>query len=164
MDTEEAERLARSWMDDWLLGKQMAIGLLGIGLNDFEATQAVTLVKALIPNQDWYAASSKKQATPETRSKKRAFRLLSMLLQDPDVQRAMGVNRYDDILWYNKESFDALLTALFAVSVVDGTDDPDTEPSGVVKKLSKRAKLINKLRKADKKSEYEVEKLLASLG
>jgi hypothetical protein len=76
----------------------------------------------------------------------------------------MGVNRYDDILWYNKESFDALLTALFAVSVVDSTDDPDTEPSGVVRKLSKRANLINKLRKADKKSEYEVEKLLASLG
>ena len=92
---EEAISLARSWMDDWLLGKQLAAGLMGSGLSDHEATQAVTLVKALIPNQDWYEASSKKQVTPELRTEKRTYRLLYTLLQDPDVQRAMGVNRYE---------------------------------------------------------------------
>ncbi len=146
----------------------MMAGLQGLGLGTYEAAQAVTLVKALIPHQDWYEASSKKRAAPELRTEKRTYRLLSALLQNPDVQQAMGVNQYEDTLWYNKEGFDALLTALFAVAVADVTSDAitrdtDAKRSRVIKALKKRAKMIKKLRKADRKSEYEVEKLLAAL-
>ena len=162
-DPAEAARLARGWMDDWLLGKQMMAGLQGLGLGDFEAARAVTLVKALISHQDWYAASSKKQAASELRTEKRAHRLLAALVQDPDVQQVMGVNRYEDILWYNQEGFDVLLTALFAVAVIDVTREPGLKRKRVVKKLEKRARLLKKLRKADERAEYEVEKLLAAL-
>jgi len=167
-DPAEAKSLVRGWMDEWLLGKQMMAGLQGLGLGAFEAAQAVTLVKALIPHRDWYEVSSKKRATPEMRTEKRAYRLLSKLLQDPDVQQALGVNRYEDVLWYNREGFDALLTALFAVAVTDITNgaitrDPDVKRSRVAKMIKKRASVIKKLRKADRKSDYEVERLLAAL-
>ncbi len=162
-DATEAASLARNWMDDWLLGKQLAAGLVGAGLSADEAAQAVALVKTLIPNQDWYEASSKKEAAPEIRKEKRAYRLLSALLQDPDVQRAVGMNRFEDVLWYNKERFDALLTALYAVAAADFSSNSDAKTSKVIKMLKKRATVIKKLRKADKNSAYEVNKLLAFL-
>jgi cytochrome c556 len=162
-DPAEAASLARGWLDEWLLGKQMMPGLQGLGLGAFEAAQAVTLVKALISHQDWYAASSKKRVAPELRTEKRAYRLLSALLQDPDVQQALGVNRYEDVLWYNREGFDALLAALFAVAAADVSGEPGVKRKRAVKKLQKRAKLLEKLRKADAKAAYEVERLLAAL-
>ncbi|HEY53573.1 MAG TPA: alpha-amylase [Caldilineae bacterium] len=162
-DPAEAKKLARGWMDDWLLGKQMMAGLQGLGLGEFEAAQAVTLVKALISGQDWYAASRKKRAAPDLRTEKRAYRLLAALLQDSAVQQVMGVNRYEDILWYNQEGFETLLTALFAMAAANITVDPEVKRRRVVKALKKRAKLLKKLRKADRLSTYEVGKLLAAL-
>ncbi|OGO29233.1 MAG: hypothetical protein A2136_00065 [Chloroflexi bacterium RBG_16_54_11] len=44
---------------------------------------------------------------------------MTRILSDTDAQGYLGVNRYQDILWFNKESFEDLLWWLFIAAVVE---------------------------------------------
>ena len=148
-------------MDDWLLGKLLAGGLQEFGLSNHDAWQAVARVKVLVKHQDWFAASKKETKAASDIAGTRPYRVLSRLLNDPDVQRLLGVNRFQDVLWYGKEAFDALLRALFAVAVpqVTGAAKPGKRKSA--KRIARRYRVIERLQKAHDQAGYQVERLLA---
>ena len=41
------------------------------------------------------------------------------LLSDSDALNYLGVNRYQDILWFNKEAFEDLMWWLFIIAAVE---------------------------------------------
>ena len=64
------------------------------------------LIKVLTSLQDWY------QEPPAP------LALLDRLLADPDARQYLGVNRYNDILWYDGAGFASLRSWLYWLAAV----------------------------------------------
>jgi hypothetical protein len=86
---------------------------------------------------------------------------VTALLADSEAQRFLGVNRFDGVLWFNKESFEQLLWWMLWLAVVDAWSDAQ-RPAGVaVAQVAERYRVVEVLQRAGDASEYRVEKLLA---
>jgi hypothetical protein len=168
------EEVSRSWVDEWLLGKILANTFSISGFDENEAWRKVNLVKILIGHQNWDKTAHQK--------KDRTYLILQSWLRDREVQTFVGINRYQGVLWFNKESFDDLLWWMFAVAAAEiispavakasvqkeepevsetGRLDPASDrEDGVVSRLTACFEMIQKLQEAEDKSDYQVEKLL----
>ncbi len=151
---------AHSWMDEWLLGKVTAQALVDYGLSAAEAESQVELVKLLIAHQGLLQPSGA-AAGAAAHSLPAPHALLRTLLAADDVQRYLRVNRFEGVLWYNKEAFATLVHGLYTAAVVaqvaaggDGTAEVVSELYAVAEALLA----------ADAASGYRVEQLLAWAG
>jgi hypothetical protein len=160
------EGQSRSWVDEWLLGKVIAGALRDLGLDEPAAWQAVGVIKLLTSHQHWFVVEA-----PDARS--RAYRVLKTLLQDDEVQQFLQVNRYQGVLWFNKEAFARLLWWLLLLAVVEIGADLPFDPSAslgaedrfgpaeeAANKILACYEVVQLLHRAESKSDYQVEKLL----
>lgn len=151
---EELEKFAavsRSWIDEWLLGKILSNTIQTLGAEQQVLWRAVPLFKLLVAKQgQWFALTAKKA--------ERAYVTLQTWLKDPEAQQYLGVNRFNGVLWYNKENFHKLLHWMFTLSVVDiiGTHAPKKVPAAILEGY----RLVETLKAADEVSGYQVEALL----
>ncbi|MEE9616239.1 MAG: alpha-amylase family glycosyl hydrolase, partial [Anaerolineae bacterium] len=60
VDEAAFARISRSWIDEWLLGKIIAVALQDLGLDDGAAWQAVTTIKILTSHQRWFETEAPK--------------------------------------------------------------------------------------------------------
>jgi len=111
----EYEEISRSWIDEWMLTKTLSTTLSELGSEDRSIWRAVTLIKLLTSHQSWWTIIN----TTEKTKVKPAYHILTRIFSDNDAQLFLGVNRYKDILWFNKESFEDLLWWLFIIASVD---------------------------------------------
>jgi hypothetical protein len=72
----------------------------------------------------------------------------------------LGINRYRDILWFNKEAYVELLDWLLLVSFVQNGDTSKVGKKRFCETITFCSKLIKALRRAEKGSEYQIEKLM----
>jgi hypothetical protein len=107
----------------------------------------VDVIKILTSQQRWFDV--------DTAAAKRPAQVLDSLLADPDAVRFLQVNRYNEIDWYNKESFEELLTWLMLVEAVKATVVGEDVP----KTLGAAHDVVLALQQAEAHSEYQVEKL-----
>jgi len=84
-------------------------------------------------------------------------------LKDSELRDFLQVNRYRDLLWFNKEAFNELLQWLLAMAVLDAIRTSGKDKKVLCKELERRYKIVRKFQTAEKKSEYQLEKLLAAL-
>jgi hypothetical protein len=105
------EAQSRSWIDEWLLGKVLARVLQDLGADEAAAWRGVAIVKWLTSQQ-----SALESAGPDTAEG--AYMLMEKLLQDDDLQQFLGVNRYRDVLWFNKEAFEQMVWWLLVAADV----------------------------------------------
>ena len=82
------------------------------------------------------------------------------LTTDEDVQRFLQVNRYQGILWFNKEAFEELMDWMIGIAVINTIANADFEYSQQINQIADRFQVIRKLKKAESQSDYQVEKLL----
>ncbi len=122
------------------LGRTVAQTLMALGIADWQAWQAVSLIKVLTTHQQWYAA--------DVPAKKRVPQLLETLLADEDVRAFLKVNRYNEIDWYNKEAFEQLLWGLFAVAAIEAVSD-EAEGDDVPETLGAAYDVIMALQEAE---------------
>jgi hypothetical protein len=152
---DDTPEQARSWMDEWLLGKINLRALTGLGVDEWKATRCVELVKLLVGHQAWFEGKDSKPVTPD--------QALQAWLKDSAVQRFIDANRFQGVLWFNKESFDELLWWMYAVAVLRVMNVLLEEP-GEIEKIAQIVQacyaVILKLQAAEEKSEFQVEKLL----
>jgi hypothetical protein len=134
----DAAEISRSWIDEWLLGKFIVQTLRELGMEEPAAWRIVTLVKILVQH------GAALHLAPA------AFNL-QILLADLDAQAYIGVNRYQGILWFNKESFEELIQWLYTIGMlIDPARQADLEL------------LVQRWQAAADASAYQLEKLLAS--
>jgi hypothetical protein len=115
----------------------------------------MTLLKLMTTHQHWFAV--------EPAERLPAYQVLESLFRDNDVRQFLQVNRFRDIVWFNKEGFDQLLWGLLMLAVLErgpGALQQDV-PLQVV--LLERARILQVLRRAEEQSEFQVEKLLAAV-
>jgi len=148
------EGQSRSWIDEWLLGIVIAGALRDQGLDEPEAWQVVGRIKWLTSHQRWFALDA-----PSIHA--RAYHVLETLLKDDQVQQFLQVNRYQGVLWFNKEAFEQLLWWLTLLAVVEIGVDPLRPEAEVTREMLACYEVVQLLHRAEEKSDYQVEKLLS---
>jgi hypothetical protein len=161
---DEPQEISRSWLDEWLLGKVTAHTLIELGVPEPLAWLSVARLKLMIGHQDWCSSSSK--------SKDRAFLILQDWLRDREVQQYLGINRYQGILWYNKEAIDDLLWWMFNIAVIQtaasyeaeaGRQEAEQEKAEkhpVAEQIVACYEIIQRIQEAESAAQYRLEKLL----
>jgi hypothetical protein len=147
MDFEER---SRSWIDEWRLGQKVTEILTELELDEATAWRAITLIKILTNHQRWF-------------NQKAVHQVMEKLLKDSEVLQFLQINRYNDILWFNKEAFEELIWWLMLVSAIVIGFDPFRPVKELMKAFERCWSMIQSLQEAEQKSEYQVEKLLTAL-
>jgi len=96
--------------------------LLDLGLDQAAAWQAVAVVKSLTTHQRWFGQELDRPAGKRGRKQiaaERARRVLTTLLQDGEIQQFLLVNRYQGVLWFNKEAFERVVWWMLFLAVVE---------------------------------------------
>jgi len=149
--TSGTAQLSRSWIDEWLLGKVLVGELRELGLDEAQAARAVALAKVLTSHQSWYEANDNAPAL-------HAYQVVGDLFQDLDVQLYLAVNRYQQTLWFNKESFQDLMWWLTTIAVVQiAAHEP---PTRIAARIGAAYGIVKGLTRAATQSEFQVERLL----
>jgi hypothetical protein len=128
----------------------------------------VGIVRLLTRHHAWWqpapAPALPKPITRKTAARKPTYTapqpatVLRTWLSDREVQTFLNVNRYRDVLWYNKEAFEELVWWMFVVAVLDLAET--TEPAALPTAISTCYKVIQRLQQAEAVSDYQVEKLV----
>ena len=122
-------------------------------MNEQDAWDAVSTIKILIRHDKWYEIGPPKST--------RSFRILEGLLADMFVQGYLQVNRYQEILWFNQERYHDLLAWLAHSASINGIDQWGLMAEKTQDLVAGSYQVIRKLRKAEEKSDFQIEKLLA---
>jgi glycosidase len=139
---------SRAFLAEWLLGPELQRSFQAMGVAEPE--RAVRLVEVLVTHQDWLVQVA------DTRDP--ASKLLERLLSDEEVRSFIGENRYEDVLWFNKESFETLMWWLFLIALCGSLDS-----KAVGKDMGTVSTVVNRLLAAEKQSEYRVDAMVAAL-
>jgi glycosidase len=142
------DEISRGWIDEWLLGKLIAAALEEWGLEAEAARRAVALIKLLIGYQRWFEETND------------PYDVLYAMLREREVQAYLGVNRYEDILWFNHEAFEQWARWMLLLSAVDLATDAGDD---FAEFFTARYTLVRQWLKAEAASEYQVAKLLEAL-
>jgi glycosidase len=150
VNPNDFREVSRSWIDEWKLGKAIAGTLGALGLDDTASWESVTMIKLLTSHQGWF-------------QEKRAYQVLVSLLKDNEVQQFLQINRYNDILWFNREASDDLLWWLTMVAEIEISSNPHRTTDQAARDLEDCNEAIQKLKEAAEISGYQVEKSLEAL-
>jgi hypothetical protein len=142
-----AAEVSRSWMDEWQLGNLTTGALQDLGLDEAAARQAVSIVKLVTGLPGLCAGTG-------------PYHTLSSLLQDSEVQRFLGINRHQGVLWFNREAFRKLVWFYYAISVVETLASADEKDGKIAEALTACYAQVERLLDAEQSSGYQVEALL----
>ncbi len=150
-DAENVAEQSLAWLEDWLLGKLLAEQLQALDVPEAEAWRCVSVIKLLLTHDGTLMEALASESPTH------AF--LKALFQDKRTQTFLGVNRYEDVLWFNKEAFNLLLWWLNvrAAIVLLAASPDDLKVQWEV-----RAALLGRVLEAEAASGYQVKKLLAT--
>jgi hypothetical protein len=146
------QELSRTWIDEWLLGKILAGAMVDMGMTELQAQHNIQLIKILTNHADIDLPPSRGML----------YQSMQNWLKDADIQSFLGVNRYQDILWFKKEAFEELLWWMFAVQVMHACIR-ETESQQGPQVILAAYEVVRALQIAKEKSNYQVEKLLEGL-
>ena len=144
---------SRSWIDEWRLGRIINAALREMGAEEQAAGQAANLIKYLTSYQDWFRS-------PELRQPRG---LALALLGDREIQGALQVNRYQNILYFDKVAFERLLWWLLRAALVALRADPSTSQDEADALLAECHATVAALQQAAAEAGYQVERLRQAL-
>ena len=153
-------QISRAWVDEWLLGKHILHTFKDMGIKLESAERNLILVKILITHQHvWGRGSSLNN---------NAYQMVLTLLEDHEVQQFLSVNRYQDIIWFNKEAFEYLIWILYVASIIQitassGLASLAKKEEHLIERILKNYSTAQKILGAGKLSQYQVERLIAAL-
>lgn len=151
-EREGFQQRSREWFDEWLLGRVLADTYRSLGIGETQIQQSINIIRFLISQTDW--------ADSLTIIRRSKSIILDSWLVDPDIQQFLKINRYDDILWYNKEALEQFLFWMMAILLVNEITENGLLETQRSQKLANGYKFIQSLLKAADKSGYQVNKLV----
>ncbi len=142
---------SRAHLEEWRLGRVLEQTLSELGLGEADARRAVSLTRLLL-------------AHPElAQNPALLVQRMPELLQDPDVQGFLKVNRFDGVVYFNREAHQAWLTGLSQMSLTLAASEGEP-PTQVEKERKAWAALVAKLDKAAESSGYVVDQYLGRIA
>jgi hypothetical protein len=147
---EQNTGVSRSWIDELMLSKPV---------------QALSEALGMTPESGWLAVNGMKIALVhrfslfDPAADSPALMLCRRLFGDSDSQQALQVNRWQEVLYFNKEHFESLMRVIFTASLAEMT--LSSAKNAKMKKSWLDA--WKEVQSAESRSGYQVEKLLSSL-
>ncbi|MBA3945381.1 MAG: alpha-amylase [Herpetosiphonaceae bacterium] len=149
--TTEPALQSRQWIDEWLLGPIMADALRNMGADATASERAVTLIKLLTTHQQWFKDLERTNAQQV---------YLTQLVEDHDVQQWLGVNTFEGVRYFNRESFEQLLWWLFVTAVITTTAHPQESPSVIDTGVIALHHQLQQWLEASERSGYQLDTLM----
>lgn len=131
------------WIDEWRLGTMLGDALRATEVEDARIWQLIMLIKIALQQHDTASAEA--------------------LLNDPNVASFLNVNRFEDVLWFNKEQFGVLTNWLQVVGAMKVFGAETTAAKENAALVQQHAQWIA-WRSAEAQSEYRMDRLLAALA
>jgi glycosidase len=135
----DAEQV-RSWMDEWFLNRVILKTLIDMGVDAGNADKLLAAIKLSVAEPDMLFKEF--FATPAD--------LLQYVLNDRDGQAWLGVNTFQEVVWYSGEGFDWYVLWLLGLGTILAERDDQREAREVA---------VASLYSAAKRSDYQVERL-----
>ncbi len=151
---DDPENQAVSWFDEWQFGRILIDAALAVEISPDEAEKLIGRVRLLIGQQSWFNRLGREPLA----------QVMADWLSDSEVRRFIGVNRYQEILWYNREAFQDFLWWMMLIAVLQAAADPRLSASDVVERTLTTHDIILRLLTASTLSDYQIEKLLAAVA
>ncbi|MDR0525107.1 MAG: hypothetical protein LBG90_04475, partial [Spirochaetaceae bacterium] len=160
---------AAALMDHWRLGRKLREAFAGFGLSGDESSRAAELMRLIL-------SRTLPEQVPPLQSANPAENLILGYYKSEDFRRVLGVNRFEDTIWFNKEAFETalryipLFTALESPSAFEkpkkGKKPADSKMSETQgrKWLKSIAEITGAFAEAEAPSEYRLEGLIEALG
>jgi hypothetical protein len=149
ISTENGIEQSLSWIDQWHLGKPFVNLCTQSALSWEESNSAFLAMKIAVKHQDW--AKHLGQKSVKT--------LLREWLSDINVQSFLKVNRYNDILWYDREAFSNLLCLMELTALIQSQINGRSD-STLAETLISINVYVKQIMNLDKHSSYQVENLV----
>jgi hypothetical protein len=162
------DHCSRAWFDEWLLAKQVATALKISGASDAEAAEVVGTVRILLNHGEWTDAGVSSPGFEAIAPETRPLHYLSLWLKDREIQHFLGINRYQGVLWYNRESLEIFLAWMMAVGFVGLTSSLEGEGEELAIARAEKAEaglaaMAKTVLEASEAASYKVENLLDNL-
>lgn len=167
---------SRAWLDEWQLTGIIRDTLNALGSGDARAGQLVSLIGITTTHQTWEqdareqpeaSATTMRPGVKDSRKplpkQSQAYTVLLGLLEDAEVRHFLNINRFNDIVWFNQEAFNQMLSWLPLVGAARVASDPNRTAKDIAKEITGQHQVIEALRRAEVGSDYHLENLLESL-
>lgn len=145
--------LAVSLFDEWKLAPYLEKELVNLGLEYSKSLEIVRSLKCMISLQNW--ADDTIHKTPRS--------IIQYWLNDQTFRLAININRYNDVLWFNKELFQTMLKDLSTTAWLISAETSLRYRSSHVQDMIIANDAIQQVLKAGQKSGYQVQKMVESL-
>ncbi|HEY9077444.1 MAG TPA: alpha-amylase family glycosyl hydrolase [Anaerolineaceae bacterium] len=149
-DPSNGASISLSWVDEWRISVQMNTTHQKSGMDETGSQRSVDIVRIMIAQQDWLEQSRKR--TPR--------QILEQWLDDYEIQRFINMNRYQDVIWYNKENFEEFLWWMALIAAVQSAGKPNQDSNRFAEDFLVSRWIIERLLTAQKTSGFQVKKLL----
>lgn len=145
---EDDEAITASWLNEWTYGRIFGEVVRGLGLSSDDARQLSSLLRVLVDQQRWFTG------------KRTLAAQLTRWLSNSDIQHALGVHRFEDVLWFNRERFNTFVWWMTILSVFEALSGPKGSTALLTERVLITYELAQRLLKAADASGYQVDKLL----
>jgi hypothetical protein len=142
-----------TWLDEWQFSKQLLDTFSILGLDEPAARRQIATLRVLVGQQRWYGRLG---ALPLSE-------ILNGWFADEEVTRFLGLNRYQDVLYYNQESFEQFAWWMFVLAVLEASCAEGASASLVIEQVLGAYEIAQKLLKAEKTSAFQIARLLAAV-
>lgn len=149
-DDDRGQR-SRELVDQWALGHVMASAMHELSLDQAMVDRAVLRAKLMVSQQDWYTQYPLDKPTD----------LVQAMFSDNELRQLLGVNRYQDRLWFSKEPFERLIWLMQFLAFVGLRSDDEAKAETAVATIGRIHETLQIVQEASLNSGYQVEKLLS---
>lgn len=144
---------SRSLIDEWNLGAITESVFINSGLNAFNANKELKAIKFLVSQQYWL--ENFRESTTSA--------IFESWFNDDQIRSYLGVNRYQNVLWFNKEAFESLIRYMHAIAWLSSISNPTKDSSKHIEDMVRMQIIIMDMVNAGKRSECQVAKLLEKI-
>jgi hypothetical protein len=147
-DENYSAMISISWLDELLLGKLIYQSLQEEGFDNHD----MLLIKSLTLHPHWLDKANTALSP--------AF---DSLLQYQESNKYLQVNRYQDVLYLNREVLQELLAAFFVTAIIGMAPNSGNQAAKLSKNISNWYKVIRKVLDAADAAGYRIDKIQESL-
>ena len=139
--------------DQWRISAVLSECLIQIGRGEWKAEHLITTVKVLSIVQGWY----------QTKNRQDLSKILSTWLETEELRLFLDINEHDKVMWFNQEALDELIWWLIVLAVIGELEKSPHLGGLSAARLKSIGKLIEKLKSAEKNSDFRLDRLLNAL-
>jgi glycosidase len=147
-DKNYREIISLSWLEEFLLYKPIIQSLSEISLDDQEVGHRLRLIKSLIAIPFWLERTE--QNLPVA---------VETLFQYQEVRDFLQINRYQDILYFNKECFEELVAAFYTCAIANLVSQGETDLLALDQKITDWYETVHFLLEKVQEAGYRIDKL-----